>query len=104
MVILGIGDSHEAHACIVRDGELCAVMAEERLSRLKADMGYPRRAIESVMKYSGTSAEEIDVVAFAGREGGRSCGSTSRMLFSAFKTGSSSVENTGSQSCSRGDP
>lgn len=70
MVILGIGDSHEAHACIVKDGVLCAAAAEERFSRLKADMGYPRQAIEAVMRASSTSASEIDVVAFAGQAGG----------------------------------
>ena len=70
MVILGIADSHEAHACIVKDGRLIAAVAEERLTRLKADMGYPRRSIDAVLKASGTAAEDVDVVAFAGREGG----------------------------------
>ena len=69
MNILGFCDSHEAHACVVRDGKLVAAMAEERISRLKADMGYPRRAIESVLKISGLEPEEIDVVAVAGMSG-----------------------------------
>jgi carbamoyltransferase len=69
VIILGICDSHEAHACILRDGEILATIAEERLSRLKADMGYPRRAIDRVLEITGISAGEIDHVAFAGREG-----------------------------------
>lgn len=69
MTILGIGDSHESHACILRDGELTAVMSEERLSRVKADMGYPRRSIESVLKIAGVQPAEIDMVAFAGKAG-----------------------------------
>ena len=69
MNILGIGDSHEAHACIVQDGNLVAAMAEERLSRLKADMGYPRRSIDAVLALSGLKPEDIDVVAFAGESG-----------------------------------
>ena len=69
MIILGICDSHEAHACIVRDGHLIAAMAEERLSRLKADMGYPQRSIDAVLQTCGISPEEIDAVAFAGQRG-----------------------------------
>ena len=69
MIILGIGDSHEAHACIVIDGKLISAIAEERLSRLKADMGYPRRAIDKVLKISGLGPKDIDIVAFAGESG-----------------------------------
>ena len=69
MIVLGISDSHESHACIVRDGKLVAVMAEERLSRLKADMGYPYRSIDAVLKIAGVTPTEIDVVAFAGAQG-----------------------------------
>ena len=46
MIILGIADSHDSHACILRDGKLEAIISEERLSRSKADMGYPFRSIE----------------------------------------------------------
>jgi len=69
MIVLGISDSHEAHACIVRDGELLAVVAEERLSRLKADMGYPRQSVHKVLELSGVKPAEIDYVAFAGQKG-----------------------------------
>jgi carbamoyltransferase len=65
MIVLGISESHESHACIVRDGKLLAAMAEERLSRLKADSGYPRLAIDSVLSTAGISPEEIDMVVFA---------------------------------------
>ncbi len=69
MIILGISDSHEAHACIVKDGKLLAVMAEERLSRLKADMGYPRRSIDAVLKMTAVQSADIDFVAFSGVAG-----------------------------------
>ena len=65
MIVLGISESHEAHACIVRDGELLAAVAEERFSKLKADSGYPRQAIDSVLSMSNISPNEIDIVAFA---------------------------------------
>jgi carbamoyltransferase len=69
MIILGIGDSHDSHACIVRDGKLEAVISEERLSRSKADMGYPYRSIDKVMEITGVDPSEIDVVAVAGKSG-----------------------------------
>lgn len=69
MIILGIGDSHEAHACVVKNGELLAVVAEERLSRLKSDMGYPKQAIEAVLDIANISASDIDYIAFAGTTG-----------------------------------
>ena len=66
MIILGIADSHESHACVLKDGELVAFMAEERLSRLKSDMGYPKLAINKVLEISGVDPSEIDIVVFAG--------------------------------------
>ncbi|MEW5728886.1 MAG: carbamoyltransferase C-terminal domain-containing protein [Pseudomonadota bacterium] len=69
MIVLGISDSHEAHACIVRDGTVVAAIAEERLSRLKADTGYPRRSIDAVLAMAGVEPHQIDRVAFAGAKG-----------------------------------
>jgi len=68
LIVLGICDSHEGHACVVKDGVLLGAIAEERLSRLKSDMGYPRRAIDSVLATAGISPEEIDLVAMAGEK------------------------------------
>jgi carbamoyltransferase len=67
MIVLGIHDGHDSHACVVRDGRLVAAVGEERLSRLKSDGGYPNRAIESVMKIAGITASDIDIVAFSQR-------------------------------------
>ena len=69
MIILGISDSHEAHACIVKNGELVSAVAEERITRLKADMGYPRKSIDTVLALENLSPGDIDVVAFAGKRG-----------------------------------
>ena len=66
MIILGISDSHESHACLLVDGVIVAAIAEERLSRLKTDSSYPKRAIESVIAISGIRIEDIDIVAFGG--------------------------------------
>ena len=50
MIILGISDNHEAHACILKDGVLLACIAEERLTRVKSDTGYPFKAINKVFR------------------------------------------------------
>ena len=58
-IILGISDSHEAHACILVDGKVVCAVAEERITRLKADMGYPKNAIEAVLKISELTHEKL---------------------------------------------
>ncbi len=49
MITLGINYSqmHDSSACIVRDGELLFAVAEERISRLKHDAGFPKNAIRA---------------------------------------------------------
>lgn len=69
MLILGISDSHEAHACVLEDGQLKSAVAEERLSGLKSDMGYPSRSIQAALDTAGVAAKDIDIVAFAGTAG-----------------------------------
>jgi len=65
MIVLGISEAHDAHACIVIDGKVIAAIAEERLTKIKCDSRYPRKAIDAVLKISGVSPQEIDLVAFA---------------------------------------
>lgn len=65
MIILGISEAHEAHACIVQDGKLVAAIAEERLTRLKMDSRYPRQSIDAVLRIAGITADQIDAVSFA---------------------------------------
>lgn len=68
MIILGIADSHESHACLLVNGQLVSAIAEERLSRLKTDSSYPRKAINKIIKDSGIKANQIDLVVFAGKD------------------------------------
>jgi len=69
MNILGIAHSHEAHACVVSDGKLINCIAEERLSRLKADSSFPKRAVDWVLNDAKMSAKDIDLVCVAGQSG-----------------------------------
>src|SRR5947207_3834607 len=72
MLILGINYSqmHDSSACIVRDEELLFAVAEERISRLKHDAGFPKLAIQACLDFAKVSASEIDEVCFGWQTGG----------------------------------
>jgi len=64
MLCLGINYSqmHDSSACIVRDGELLFAVAEERLSRVKHDAGFPALAIRACLEFSKIRPDELDFV------------------------------------------
>jgi carbamoyltransferase len=73
-LVLGISMSnHDRAACLLRDGEIVAAVAEERLDRRKASEGFyrfrprqivlpPLRAITAVLRESGVSLNDLDLV------------------------------------------
>ncbi len=65
MVILGISEAHDAHACIIVNGKLLAAVSEERFTRIKSDSRYPKNSIDCVLKSTSIDPKEIDIVAFA---------------------------------------
>jgi len=72
MITLGINYSrmHDSSACIVRDGELLFAVAEERISRLKHDAGFPKNAIRACLDFVKVGAEELDEVCFGWQTAG----------------------------------
>ena len=66
MITLGVNytQMHDSSACIVRDGELLFAIAEERISRVKHDAGFPRLAIQACLEYSRVRADQLDEVCF----------------------------------------
>lgn len=63
-VILGIASSHDASACLYRDGKLLAAISEERISRLKCDGGHlPNLAIDVCLKLAGLARSDVDHIA-----------------------------------------
>jgi carbamoyltransferase len=66
MISIGINYSkmHDSSACIVRDGELLFAIAEERISRIKHDSGYPATAIAACLEFAKLKPEQIDEVCF----------------------------------------
>jgi carbamoyltransferase len=63
--ILGIHDGHNCGATLICDGAVIASVNEERLSRTKNDVGYPRRSIEDVLAIGGIDASELSAVVYA---------------------------------------
>src|SRR5438876_260468 len=66
MIVLGITETHCATAAILRDGAIVGCASEERFTRLKNDAGYPRLAIDALLRELRLAPADIDVVALAG--------------------------------------
>ena len=60
MITLGLNHSsqHDSSAAIVKDGVALFAIAEERLSRIKHDGGFPRRAIKACLDHAGIGIAE----------------------------------------------
>jgi carbamoyltransferase len=67
MIVLGISETHCATAAILRDGAIVGCASEERFTRLKNDAGYPRLAVDALVRELGLRPQQIDLVALAGR-------------------------------------
>ena len=63
ITVLGIHDGHNAGATLLTDGQVVASVSEERISRLKNDPGYPKRAIEKVLEIAGCAPDSINIIA-----------------------------------------
>src|SRR6266403_2157568 len=66
MITLGINynKTHDSAACIVHDGAVLFAVAEERLSRIKHDAGFPRLAIQACLDFARVRADQLDEVCF----------------------------------------
>jgi carbamoyltransferase len=69
MRVLGITTEGDSGAAIVEDGRIIAAVNEERLSRMKLVVGFPRLSIKEVMELSGTKSDELDGVIVAAHNG-----------------------------------
>ncbi len=66
MNILGIHDGHNASVCLMIDGEIKFLIQEERIVREKNKMGFPYKSLELVLKESGLSIKDIELVGLNG--------------------------------------
>src|SRR5580704_11675490 len=66
MLIVGINAYHgDASAAAIVDGKLVAAAEEERFTRIKHAAGFPVEALKYVLKATGASSREIDLLAVA---------------------------------------
>lgn len=66
-LVLGIHVKHDASVALCSSDGIVAAIAEERISRIKHHCGFPRQALEQVLKTAGVSPADISAVAFSGR-------------------------------------
>ncbi len=63
-VVLGMASSHDASACLFRDGQLVAAVSEERISRIKCDGGHlPNLAIDACLAQAALKRSDVDHIA-----------------------------------------
>ena len=55
---------HDSSAALVQDGRLVAAAEEERFSRVKHDSGFPRLAIDFVLREGGVTLHDVDYIVF----------------------------------------
>lgn len=65
MKILGLSLGQLTTACLMVDGEVLACVSEERFTRNKNDMAYPKNSIEYCLKKAGIKGNDLDAVAIA---------------------------------------
>ena len=63
MYILGIWDGHDSGAAIIKDDEILVAINEERLSRRKLEIKFPRKSIESCLDYLKIKHSDISEIA-----------------------------------------
>ena len=64
-VILGISAYyHDSAAALLVDGEIVAAAQEERFTRVKQDAGFPRKAVEYVLRQGGIDMNGVDYAVF----------------------------------------
>tara|TARA_Y100000294_G_C8440962_1_gene290711 strand:- start:415 stop:579 length:165 start_codon:yes stop_codon:yes gene_type:complete len=51
MVFLGVILSHNASACLMIDGKVTIVAQEERFTKIKNFLGYPKKSIDYILKF-----------------------------------------------------
>ena len=63
--ILGISAFyHDSAAALIASGEIVAAAQEERFTRKKHDAGFPKNAINYVLKEANLSLDQVDYVVF----------------------------------------
>ena len=65
MLVIGINDTHDASACLIKDGQIIDVVLEERLSRKKGISSLPVKSIRYILKKNKIKSKDIDHISVA---------------------------------------
>ena len=65
IAILGVHDGHNSGATLLQDGEITFSICEERLTRNKNEIGYPKNSINEVLKLGNLNSEELDKIVYS---------------------------------------
>ena len=68
MYILGINDTHDSSACLIKDGKIVMALAEERITRTKNIASLPTNSIKHILDTFNLNGEDLDIVAVATKE------------------------------------
>jgi len=65
LIILGISAFyHDSAAALIKDGQIVAAAQEERFTRVKADMDFPREAVRYCLAEGGYTLQDCDCIVF----------------------------------------
>ena len=65
MNVLGLWDGHDAGAALLVDGRVTAAVNEERLSRRKLEVAFPRASARACLDLGGVPASAVEAVAMS---------------------------------------
>ena len=65
IAILGVHDGHNSGASLLQDGEITYSICEERLTRNKNEIGYPKNSINEVLKLGKIDSKQLDKVVYS---------------------------------------
>lgn len=64
MNIIGVNFGHDSGVTLIRDGKIIYSIEEEKISRVKQDMGWPAKAVKVLLDKEGLTPADVDAVAF----------------------------------------
>jgi carbamoyltransferase len=62
--VLGISDSHNSTACLIKNGQILSCISEERLNRVKNYCGFPILSVRKILEINDLHPSDIDLVCF----------------------------------------
>ncbi len=66
-LVLAVHEDSNANAALLRGGDIVAAVAEERLTRVKFQGGFPARAVAEVLRIAGVPLADVDAVVAGNR-------------------------------------